>query len=251
MCETFENAGSIRVVHGLVDRIRNAVSGIGSKTMTLQEILGHIGQRERLKALQQQRAHDQAEREETLRTTLGTNIRTDLPELHDFLAHGWWNVGGERRRETFASMGSNEANGRDPESYARFGHFHGIWSDELETSYIMFANTLARDIAVLHDRNGIAFGRVGEILLQRCERILELYESNRITIAVAHDMLNSIAQSGAVDVNRIRQFGRELSKLAKQKGQREELSEHSLIAAVTSMHVPKWQHEATAAMNRK
>jgi|GEM_PF-3942088 len=248
--ETFANEGEVEVVHGFVDRIRNTALCVGGRTMPMDKTLALIDRREGWQEQDQVRAHDHAAREVSLRGLLGTDFSSHLPQLHSFLAHGWWDIGDSRKGQALALYCPHELSGHDPAQYERAGYYFGLSHDTLRQRYRTLSDTLAQQLAALHGEHLEAFQRLSPILLQRCERILDLYQRGWITSGTAFLMTNCIAQSGAVDDQRMRVLGAQLKRITAEKGDDGTLSTDATYAMATGMHVPKWQQEEIGREDR-
>jgi len=207
MAQTFENAGEITVVHGLIDRVRNVVFGIGARTPNEQDTLEIIDRVKRIAVVQEERRQRRTQECAGLATLLGTDIAEKFPKLHDFLAHGEW-----------------------------------VANDDGQ-----FAHTLAAQFAELHDQHPEGFAKIGDILAERTQWILEVYRQRRARLDSVFKILNCIFQSGAIDGDVAQQRGDLLRQLADQRNDIGSLHALNLIAVSTSQHVPAWKHNARKA----
>jgi len=207
MRETFDNADTVQVVHGFVDRVRNMLRGVGSRTPSLPAVLRHIDTREALAEQRRQKQEERNGREAALSSTLGVDIRTKMPELNDFLAHG------ERGKVDFR----------------------------------VFSDALAKQLAELHDSHPEAFGRISTILVERCREILAWYASGHFGLEGIFHIFNAVARSSAVDTVSMQLLGRDLKESIPQQGlARDRLNNLQSFALATSQHVPAWRKKETA-----
>lgn len=210
MRDTFENADAVRVVHGFVDRVRNMIHHVGGRTMTLPEALRHIDAREEQVRARMRLAEVRGECEESLQDTLGANIRTQMPELLAFLAHG----------------------------------------ETPKTDAARFADTLASQLAQLHDLHPQAFERISGILKIRCRELLNLYAKAYFGLDGLFSIMNAVSQSGAVDTVSMQLLGRDLKESTPQGLARDRLNQLKCFALATSQHVPAWRKTETAKGRR-
>lgn len=203
MDRTFDNADQYTVRHGLVDRIRNTALEKGKKTLSMGRTLEVIDRVEAARLQREERYRQRAGEREDCSAKLGVSIEEELPQLHDFLAHGDW-------------AGADQG---------------------------QFADALAAHLASLYGCHPDAFARIADLLDQRTKEVLQAYERGTIALEMAFGILNCIAQSEGIDFVTAQVNGIALKDLACRRGQKRELSQLQTFALATSQHVPAWKRQ--------